>query len=719
MNLDLIKNNTKWEEAANSINSNFNKTNLELTKIAASSVKHKGYFTTEAALLAAQPSPKVGDNAYVGATYPGVVYICNTAGMWTATTTVPSPPAVNISEYYKKTETDAIVATVESNINSLESDLNEISSETMLISECLEKKVGTEDVIENVDAVLGNQNSNEVLHALDRCCYIFEVGECKSIAAKDGYNIFILGSDTMNRKSYEGSGWTVVNSSWSITSFSFSNFNYKYACVVARNSLDRSIEFNDVDLIGFFKKTITIELVGYKEVATKEDLSDIISPLVPTRLEFNVNQPIGSSMVRIQQPFKFKKGNKYIINVVGGDEYNTTYFQVKNEDKSINLQTYIGKGIGDRSLFFECNFDGGEHLGIVILSVVKNSIYFVDIYDVSLDGVSDRLFRQNIINEQISSPNGYNVLPSYHASYLDRYMSNLLIDIDENDFCISFVSDLHIDNTNVGKQGPIHALMSVNDVCKSGLSNLLILGGDYANTTEGSQTNQMSTQDFYYALNICKKLTSGARSRLFLRGNHELKELISTEKFKMFSKEVYGFIDFDDYKIRVIYFDTSGIDYLGDDQDQQLLWMGRTAFSLGVKSDYHVVIVSHEPLVGPYSPQWAAQNSYKKLISAFHRGSDISIFGETYNYSSQGEIPMFYIAGHVHADLIWDPNAEADADFITITTVDTSTSRNQNHKMALGYVDESSFDTYVINTMSKTVNIHRYGLGYDRTFNYD
>lgn len=124
MNLDLIKNNTKWEEAANSINSNFNKTNLELTKIAASSVKHKGYFTTEAALLAAQPSPKVGDNAYVGATYPGVVYICNTAGIWTATTTVPSPPAVSLSEYYNKTETDAIVATVESNINSLETDLN-------------------------------------------------------------------------------------------------------------------------------------------------------------------------------------------------------------------------------------------------------------------------------------------------------------------------------------------------------------------------------------------------------------------------------------------------------------------------------------------------------------------------------------------------------------------------------------------------------------------
>lgn len=139
MNLDSIKNNTKWEEAANSINSNFNKTNLELTKIAASSVKHKGYFTTEAALLAAQPSPKVGDNAYVGATYPGMVYICNTAGMWTATTTVPSPPAVTLSEYYKKTETDAIVDAVESNITSLKTDLNETKLDTINLTKYPDK----------------------------------------------------------------------------------------------------------------------------------------------------------------------------------------------------------------------------------------------------------------------------------------------------------------------------------------------------------------------------------------------------------------------------------------------------------------------------------------------------------------------------------------------------------------------------------------------------
>ena len=128
MNLDSIKNNTTWEDAATAINSNFSKTNLEVAKIASSSNKHKGFFTTEASLLVAQPYPRVGDNAYVGATYPGVVYVCNTTGVWTATTTVPSPPAVNISEYYKKVETDTLIDTVEENIASLETDVDDIDS---------------------------------------------------------------------------------------------------------------------------------------------------------------------------------------------------------------------------------------------------------------------------------------------------------------------------------------------------------------------------------------------------------------------------------------------------------------------------------------------------------------------------------------------------------------------------------------------------------------
>jgi len=81
MILNSIKSDTNWGEAASAINNNFIKTDIEISKVAASSSKFKGFFTTEALLLSAISSPVVGDNAWVGATYPGVVYICNTSGV--------------------------------------------------------------------------------------------------------------------------------------------------------------------------------------------------------------------------------------------------------------------------------------------------------------------------------------------------------------------------------------------------------------------------------------------------------------------------------------------------------------------------------------------------------------------------------------------------------------------------------------------------------------
>ena len=123
MILNSIKSDTNWGEAASAINDNFSKTNLEISKVSASSSKFKGFYTTEALLLTAIPSPIVGDNAWVGASYPGVVYVCNTSGTWTATATVPTPPAVDLTDYYDKAEIDSIVGGVETNIDAIETNL--------------------------------------------------------------------------------------------------------------------------------------------------------------------------------------------------------------------------------------------------------------------------------------------------------------------------------------------------------------------------------------------------------------------------------------------------------------------------------------------------------------------------------------------------------------------------------------------------------------------
>ncbi|MBD8348568.1 glycerophosphodiester phosphodiesterase family protein [Dysgonomonas sp. HGC4] len=66
--------------------------------------KFKGYFTSASSLQAAHPSPQIGDTAWVGIPYPGVVYKCNVAGVWLATTDTPQAPVINLADYAKITD---------------------------------------------------------------------------------------------------------------------------------------------------------------------------------------------------------------------------------------------------------------------------------------------------------------------------------------------------------------------------------------------------------------------------------------------------------------------------------------------------------------------------------------------------------------------------------------------------------------------------------------
>ena len=102
MELNQIPQNpNNWGNVADLLNENSGKIEAETAKLNNATTKFKGYFSTSTALSAKWPSPLVGDTAWVGATYPGVVYRCDVAGTWLATTDVPSVSTVDLSEYYK------------------------------------------------------------------------------------------------------------------------------------------------------------------------------------------------------------------------------------------------------------------------------------------------------------------------------------------------------------------------------------------------------------------------------------------------------------------------------------------------------------------------------------------------------------------------------------------------------------------------------------------
>ena len=111
MELNEIKKTASWGKVATSINENFQKTSMEIESLKSSLKYFKGYFTSESSLKAKIPLPRVGDYAYAGNPYPGIVYACDVSGIWYSTGKSPADtPGVDLNDYAKKEETDTIKA---------------------------------------------------------------------------------------------------------------------------------------------------------------------------------------------------------------------------------------------------------------------------------------------------------------------------------------------------------------------------------------------------------------------------------------------------------------------------------------------------------------------------------------------------------------------------------------------------------------------------------
>lgn len=440
---------------------------------------------------------------------------------------------------------------------------------------------------------------------------------------------------------------------------------------------------------------------------------------------------LGSNYYRLYLPYNFQNGHTYKIEVTCPEgDTNHSYFQVR--DSNNWLQNKILEGEGDRSSNFTCNVDGGILFGMVLQNPTAQAEYDVKLTDLTgslnIPAVKD-------IVEYLNYSYQFNELPLYHKTAINSYMNLLGTNIDDKSFVLTFITDLHMRDNYEDKIGGVHGLMCLNEVAKTKLPHVNVLGGDYGDTKTSGE--QIPATDFWASMNSCNRLTDGKYDRIALRGNHEVSGLISKDlyfRWASFGSNLvmnpndddgsYGYIDFDSIKIRLIAIDTSLINYTGDANDKQLLWLINTAFNLSSKPNYKVVIVSHEALYPFYyapeqsSYDWGSHPNYRKLVSAFHRGSSVTINGNTVDFTNQGATPLVFIAGHAHQDMSYI-NSEVDMDFLTILTMDSSTARDDYLRQRIGTYQECAFDTYIIDTVNDTIAVKRYGYGNDRTFSFD
>lgn len=103
-NLSQILADSNWGQESARINQNFQNMNTDLEKVKSATTKFKGYFTTEESLKNKFGSPKIGDTAWVGESYPGTVYDVQTDGQWHNTGKAPDTGSVDLQDYAKKAE---------------------------------------------------------------------------------------------------------------------------------------------------------------------------------------------------------------------------------------------------------------------------------------------------------------------------------------------------------------------------------------------------------------------------------------------------------------------------------------------------------------------------------------------------------------------------------------------------------------------------------------
>lgn len=127
-NLSQIKTDSDWGSEASRINQNFQNLNVDLEKVKNSTTKFKGYFSSESVLYEKHPAPSVGEYAWVGIPYPGIIYDVSDSN-WHNTGTVPDDASVDLADYYNKSEIDFKAGELKEEIQNVRNNFIALSQE--------------------------------------------------------------------------------------------------------------------------------------------------------------------------------------------------------------------------------------------------------------------------------------------------------------------------------------------------------------------------------------------------------------------------------------------------------------------------------------------------------------------------------------------------------------------------------------------------------------
>lgn len=390
---------------------------------------------------------------------------------------------------------------------------------------------------------------------------------------------------------------------------------------------------------------------------------------------------------------------------------------------------------------------------------------------------------RNILRQVNELPNA-NETPDYVVAEAKETAKKVLSHQSEDCFTLAWLSDIHIGNSyqidgvwTTDETSNIEAGMGLHEMSKTAPCDMIALGGDLAAGTIMTQhddgLNQLDT-----AMEYMRPATFHTPT-LYLVGNHDdvpfratADRLTRAEMFSRFGKKSlltgavsndldkgcnYGYLDFENRKMRVIYLDThdkNGWESTNQVQGtstesaymnacnvsaKQLHWLANVALDFTDKerpSDWGVIVLSHTQLnihSGNHTYTDAASgksytantdNVITILTAYLSKGSgSITLNGETATYDFAGLTEKAYlyccINGHRHCYEFREYGSKKIPGITCPNTRDGSERESQDgntYTKTPGTGESCSFNVITIDRKNGKIYADNHGAGIDRVF---
>lgn len=306
----------------------------------------------------------------------------------------------------------------------------------------------------------------------------------------------------------------------------------------------------------------------------------------------------------------------------------------------------------------------------------------------------------------------------------------------------------------------IHAGMGAEHIRKYTQIDMLTMLGDYIGGADGD--TKAGATDEYFAVHKAMYSAGNGVKQLWLRGNHDrllqsggttatdeeftLDEMyahigsMNADSVSADGSGSYGYLDFEQKKIRVVYLNTSDDDgtYVWC-SPAQVQWIANNALNLSDKenpTEWGIIVLSHVPLWGGVFDYLTA---IQTMLDAYNDGGSGSVvIGSTtitYNFATHGEI-ICLVNGHTHNFATastpngipcfsvpqacferYNEYATSTGTFVAWGEFDDS-GNPVYHTKTVNTAESTSFNVFTIDRKNRKIYAYCYGAGIDREISY-